>query len=62
MDIDTNIILKDVNIPVEDLTIEFKEIFFKTNLDGINVKGVVSDDNKSYRSIVDDMDVPHKVV
>ncbi|GHU05993.1 hypothetical protein AGMMS49960_22350 [Betaproteobacteria bacterium] len=30
MDVDTNVILNDVNIPVEDLTIEFKENFFKT--------------------------------
>jgi uncharacterized C2H2 Zn-finger protein len=61
MDIGTNVILKDVNIPVEDLTIEFKENFFKTNLDGIDVKGVVSDDNKFYRNIVDDIGVPHQL-
>jgi len=60
MDVGTNTILNEINIPIEELNIEFKEKFLKDSLKGITVKGIVSDGDKAFGTIIDEIGVPHQ--
>ncbi|MCL2116217.1 MAG: transposase [Methanobrevibacter sp.] len=55
MDVHTNIIIDDLIIPTEELDIKFKEEFLRKNLKDKKVKGMVSDGDKAYSTIIDDM-------
>jgi hypothetical protein len=48
-------------IPAEDLNTDFNEKTIKNTLKDIDVKGIVSDGDKSYASIVDSLGVPHQL-
>jgi hypothetical protein len=61
MDVHTNIILNDITIPIEELDVDFKENFLNDTLKDKNVHGIVSDGDKSYATIIDEMQVPHQL-
>ncbi|MDR3292289.1 MAG: hypothetical protein LBT10_09115 [Methanobrevibacter sp.] len=60
MDIGTNLILSDEIIPVKDLTPEFNEQTIKNTIKGIDVKGIVTDGDKSYAPIADSLNIIHQ--
>jgi len=61
MDVHTNIILNDTILPIEELDEDFKEKFLKSTLKEKFIKGIVSDGDKSYATIIDKMEVPHQL-
>ena len=61
MDVHTNIILDDVILPIEDLDSNFKEEFLNKNLKDKNVKGIVSDGDKAYFTIIDKIGFTHQL-
>ncbi|MDR3062892.1 MAG: hypothetical protein LBU40_01970, partial [Methanobrevibacter sp.] len=61
MDVHTNIILNDTILPIEKLDVDFKENFLKNTLNGKTIKGIVSDGDKSYATIIDKIKVPHQL-
>ena len=61
MDVHTNIILNDTILLVEELDVGFKENFLKSTLNEKPIKGMVSDGDKSYATIIDEIGVPHQL-
>jgi hypothetical protein len=58
IDIETRIIVSEGI--TEDFSKETKEKFIKESLKGLPLKGMVTDGDKSYMSIIDDLGIPHK--
>jgi hypothetical protein len=61
MDVHTNIILDERTIPLEELDINFKKEFLKNNLKDKTVKGIVSDGDKSYFTIIAELGYIHQL-
>ena len=60
MDPHTNIVIDEMTVPIEELNIDLKRKFINKNLKDKVVKGIVSDSDKAYLTIFEEMGYLHQ--
>jgi len=61
LDNETNMIIAKELIPIIEFSKEFVEKFLKSNLEGLPLKGIVTDGVNYYQEIIDDFGVEHQL-